>query len=385
MFSALIVSGLATSMSFGNGLATEPRTDTSSIGFDVESVAAPDITSTIQQLVDEQVNDALNEVFSVAPASTCNPACDWCWCGTSYEDSCPIEWFYDDQCDCGCQFCDAWCECGIQDCIGGPIGACCGPNQQTPVCFDWDEAECWVMSGAYMGDATTCAGVDCTTRCAAKCVRCWVGTTGENNCDPARNGDGVCDCGCQFDDAIDCADAALESSLPACDDSLWRLSNNFIRLTFASAISDPGGAIQIRTLDSGGTYGATDYSSNFTFTVVDDGFGAMRVLEIRENGSSLLPNTTWIGVYADSGAWSGVESFSVHYMVQVGDVSNDGNVTFSADAGTIYAHVGETGAPDDTRWDVNGDHNITFSADAGAVYGTVGATPVAKPLGHVCP
>ncbi|MCP4591066.1 MAG: hypothetical protein GY842_09995, partial [bacterium] len=121
------------------------------------------------------------------------------------------------------------------------------------------------------------------------------------------------------------------------------------------------------------------------FTVVDDGFGAMRVLEIRENGSSLLPNTTWIGVYANPGAWSGVEGFLVHYMVQVGDVSNDGNVTFSADAGAIYAHVGETGVANDSRLDMNGDHNITFSGDAGAVYGSVGATAVAKPLGHVCP
>ncbi|MCP4591828.1 MAG: hypothetical protein GY842_13915, partial [bacterium] len=126
----------------------------------------------------------------------------------------------------------------------------------------------------------------------------------------------------------------------------------------------------------------TDYSSNFTFTVVDDGFGAMRVLEIQENGSSLLPNTTWIGVYANPGAWSGVESFAVHCMVQVGDASNDGNVNFSGDAGLVYAHVGETGVPDETRWDVNGDHNITFSGDAGIVYGKVGAMAVDKPLGH---
>ncbi|MCP4592465.1 MAG: hypothetical protein GY842_17160, partial [bacterium] len=101
----------------------------------------------------------------------------------------------------------------------------------------------------------------------------------------------------------ECDNAVLVDSAPAHDDTLWRNANNFIRLTFDSEITDPGGAIQIRTLESGGTYGATDYSSNFTFTVVDDGFGAMRVLEIQENGSSLLPNTTWIGVYANPGAW----------------------------------------------------------------------------------
>ncbi|MCP4593614.1 MAG: hypothetical protein GY842_22995, partial [bacterium] len=183
-------------------------------------------------------------------------------------------------------------------------------------------------------------------------------------------------------------DIALESSLPDCDDSLWRCSNNFIRLTFDGEITDPSGAIQIRTLESGGTYGATDYSSNFTFTVVDDGFGTMRVLEIQENGSSfssLLPDTTWIGVYAEPGAWFGVQGFSMHYMVQAGDVNNDGNVNFSGDAGLVYAHVGETGVPDETRWDLNGDHNVNFSGDAGCVYLHVGATPVPKPTGHVCP
>ncbi|MCP4590073.1 MAG: hypothetical protein GY842_04965, partial [bacterium] len=176
--------------------------------------------------------------------------------------------------------------------------------------------------------------------------------------------------------------AGLIDSFPAHDDSLWRLSNNFIRLTFDAAISDPSGAIQIRTLESGRSYGATDYSSGFTFSVVDDGLGTLRVLEVRENGT-VLPDETWIAIFAEEGAWPGVESFAMHLMVQVGDASNDGNVTFSADAGLIYGHVGATGVADDSRVDMNGDHNITFSADAGTVYGKVGATAVDKPLGHV--
>jgi hypothetical protein len=141
--------------------------------------------------------------------SPCNALCDYCWCGTEYENNCPTDWFYDDSCDCGCQYCDAWCDCGIQDCLSGGTGACCGPNNVVPECIEnTEQGSCLDAGGAFMGDGATCASVGgCANRCDAECVWCWTGTTAGNNCNPSWNGDGECDCGCQFCDS-DCPSCA---------------------------------------------------------------------------------------------------------------------------------------------------------------------------------
>ena len=96
----------------------------------------------------------------------CDLECDWCWCGTEFENNCPNEWFLDADCDCGCQFCDAGCfDCELQDC-GRPL---CGPE----------------------------------------CLFCWIGTKFENNCPLSWCGDSECDCGCQFTDS-DCPGGTCE-------------------------------------------------------------------------------------------------------------------------------------------------------------------------------
>lgn len=52
----------------------------------------------------------------------CDAACDFCWCGTEYEQNCPIEWFDDADCDCGCQYCDTGCpDCDMQICGAGNL------------------------------------------------------------------------------------------------------------------------------------------------------------------------------------------------------------------------------------------------------------------------
>ncbi|MGD2108999.1 MAG: hypothetical protein PVI86_06365, partial [Phycisphaerae bacterium] len=106
----------------------------------------------------------MTESFS-AGISPCDWECDYCWCGTWYEQNCPVDWFYDAECDCGCQFCDGWCDCSIQDCGLSP--------------------------------------------CAANCDWCFIGTPWDLNCPSEWQGDGDCDCGCQFVDTLDCGGGGL--------------------------------------------------------------------------------------------------------------------------------------------------------------------------------
>jgi hypothetical protein len=41
---------------------------------------------------------------------SCGPGCDFCWCGTEFENACSAEWRgTDDGCDCGCQWTDPDC------------------------------------------------------------------------------------------------------------------------------------------------------------------------------------------------------------------------------------------------------------------------------------
>ena len=40
--------------------------------------------------------------------------------------------------------------------------------------------------------------------CGPECAYCWLNTEQENACPPSWNGDGECDCGCQFVD-VDCS------------------------------------------------------------------------------------------------------------------------------------------------------------------------------------
>ena len=131
----------------------------------------------------------------------CHIDCDYCWCGTQYENNCDPMWFYDDECDCGCQFCDAWCyDCEMQDCRGsGSTGACCCPDL---TCSSGvTQANCLSAGCAYQGDGSSCvSGCPCDNM-PLPCDWCWVGTPNENNCPTDWYGanDG-CDCGCQWVD-----------------------------------------------------------------------------------------------------------------------------------------------------------------------------------------
>ncbi|MFH1108140.1 MAG: hypothetical protein V1790_02935 [Planctomycetota bacterium] len=165
---------------------------------------------------------------------TCGSACKWCWCNTTAQNACPSAWNGDGECDCACQFADVDCPgttptgaccyangscsvttsvaccggggtyrgnnttCAQADCPGPtPTGACCFGNGD---CTLVSSTSCASAGGAYQGNGTNCAQLSCRDRCAPICDYCWEGTSYAGSCDPAWEGDGQCDCGCQFTD-----------------------------------------------------------------------------------------------------------------------------------------------------------------------------------------
>lgn len=135
-------------------------------------------------------------------AGGCGPECDMCWIGGPFENDCDPAWEDDDYCDCGCQFPDT------SDCFG-PTGACCNPFIPSNQCnLDTLRETCLGIEGAYMGDWSTCIGSNCPHRCDAfglPCEWCWLNTIYESACSLQWEGDGSCDCGCQFPDTADCS------------------------------------------------------------------------------------------------------------------------------------------------------------------------------------
>jgi len=146
------------------------------------------------------VPDARSESLAVV-GDGCDPSCDYCWCGTGYENNCPTDWFYDADCDCGCQFCDLACsDCAMQNCGAGPAeGACCCPDL---TCVDAvSQTDCLSADCAFLGSGSSCSqGCPCTDQ-PLPCDWCWLGTSYQYNCPSDWYGanDG-CDCGCQWQD-----------------------------------------------------------------------------------------------------------------------------------------------------------------------------------------
>ncbi len=93
---------------------------------------------------------------------------------------------------------------GIQPGVpAGAIGACCNANGN---CSQSSAQACFNAFAAYQGANSSCAQIDCRARCTAGCEFCWEGTPFDGSCDQGWDGDGPCDCACQFSDR-DCAPA----------------------------------------------------------------------------------------------------------------------------------------------------------------------------------
>ena len=141
--------------------------------------------------------------------------CDWCWFGTSAQNACPSEWQNDGSCDCGCQFCDPDCP----SCAPDAGGACCNAEGPAFTCLDnITEEDCVNGGNAYRGDNVSCTSVICGCG-TSPCEFCWDGTLSENDCPLVWNGDGICDCGCQYEDTDcdTCSNSSCEPWESACN------------------------------------------------------------------------------------------------------------------------------------------------------------------------
>ena len=91
-----------------------------------------------------------------------------------------------------------------QDCTD--LVVMCTGELLSPQYSDWENevADCLGLSNCQnflgcVGELSVCPSVTP----ADECAYCFYGTETENMCDEAWNGDGACDCGCQFTD-VDC-------------------------------------------------------------------------------------------------------------------------------------------------------------------------------------
>lgn len=173
--------------------------------------------------------------------------------------------------------------------------------------------------------------------------------------------------------------AVFASATPADEGSLWRNQRNTIRFRFNTAdVTAPAeGELLIREMLPNGQFGANlNTGGAFTFTVENEGQGN-RVLRIREVGAT-LQHRKWYDV-RNEGAWTGVDPFSVQYLLQVGDFNGD-KVVLNADVLAINA-AANGARPDQARDDIDGN-GFKVQADVLSANSMVTSGPVAKPTGH---
>jgi hypothetical protein len=173
--------------------------------------------------------------------------------------------------------------------------------------------------------------------------------------------------------------AQLVLSTPAHDKSLWRSQKNIVRLTFACDVEAPGaGDVLIQELLDGGDFHEEDLSGSFSFTLENPGAGD-RILRIFET-TPRLTHRKWYTI-RNTGSWSGVAPFELHYVVQVGDATNDGLV-LGVDFSLVNAAIPcLSGCGDARREDINGDEFIV-GADASLVNAHIASFFVPKPSEH---
>ncbi|MBI1824976.1 MAG: hypothetical protein HY287_17395 [Planctomycetes bacterium] len=213
----------------------------------------------------------------------------------------------------------------------------------------------------------------------------------------------------------------LVSSDPTSGHSLWRSAKNIIRLRFSGVINalPVSSDILVRemtgTNPTCGTFNASLTSGNFTFALGGICTGGARAgklcghnadctqnvpgdlgvctldnmtLTIQESATTLV-HRKWYEV--SSAGWSNVDAFgggptvvgtpNAQFVLQVGDVNDDGKVQTN-DAGAVYPKVPcVANCGDNRREDVNGDLKIQTN-DAGIVYPKVPSLAVPKPCGH---
>lgn len=179
-------------------------------------------------------------------------------------------------------------------------------------------------------------------------------------------------------DGVECTPPVnLIATIPACDVSLTRPSNNVMRLEFDGAITAPApGEIEVRECLPGGGFGAVDLSGSLAYAVEGG-----TVLRISEDGAAVLANETWYGVTTTTGDWNNVLTFEVAYKVCFGDGNNSGFTNF-ADLSFINANFVDPTSDWDVN-DINGSGFVNF-ADLSSAFANNDSTAPAKPDGHTC-
>ena len=128
----------------------------------------------------------------------------------------------DFECDCGCQFTDSDCPGGTCECnsvCGNGTCECECDETQDTCSSDCIAVPCAAGSAIELGvgEEYGLAGEMCVETIASCPCELGCEFCNDGNCNPAWNGDGVCDCGCQFYD-IDCfgvVDCCIPGPSPA--------------------------------------------------------------------------------------------------------------------------------------------------------------------------
>lgn len=214
---AAILIGTAICSTSGFGVQPDMKKPTNTGALDVDrSSVLPDALRMLKRAVEaEDGRASIGPVASEQASAACGPACDFCWCGTQFEGACPLSWRGDGDCDCGCQFCDIDCpDCSGQGCGGQSTcgDGVCAPDETPGNCpcdcsvrCEAQPANVICMGDTYGLNSEMCvATYELCDPCGPQCDYCWTGTVAECACPTSWIGDGDCDCGCQFDDAIDC-------------------------------------------------------------------------------------------------------------------------------------------------------------------------------------
>ena len=173
--------------------------------------------------------------------------------------------------------------------------------------------------------------------------------------------------------------ASITSASPTNGASVWRSSQNVVRITFSANIVAPApGQLLIQQMLPNGAFGA-DLSGGFTMTVENDGLNNPRILKIVDSEPVHLLHRNWYSI-RNAGVWPSVADFEVQYVVQVGDADGDRQV-LNLDAGLINAAVPSFGVPDTDRRNIDTDTAI-LNADVSAANARIPSFLVAKPSGH---
>jgi len=170
---------------------------------------------------------------------------------------------------------------------------------------------------------------------------------------------------------IDVGDPALVSSDPEMDETLAKIQNNCVWLTFDRApVLTGGNELLVRTI---GMPMGPDLGGSFTCSIDTDYDPSGNTLKIKENGA-VLANLTWYRYEPNNLV---CVPFTRDVCTLRGDANND-DITFTTDYGTVKAKIPTFTT--DIREDINGD-GIVFTTDYGFVKSYIPSFKPAKPAG----